>query len=133
MSDSSKSQNAFTLVEIMIVVSILAVLAAVSFPLYREYIRNSQRSACIANLKVLYGAVEQIKMKGYTAKWDDSAVDDEAKTTGVGVYVKGFPDKILCPTTKTEYADPGESLKAGNESEVEVVCPSGEVYGHVYP
>ena len=115
MSDSSKSQNAFTLVEIMIVVSILAVLAAVSFPLYREYIRNSQRSACIANLKVLYGAVEQRRMLGI------QEINLEELCSALG-YVKGRP---RCPADKSQPYDISGELPA---------CPNvGKYPDHALP
>ncbi len=128
-----KSQMGFTLVEIMIVVAIIAILAVIAIPNFLQNRKDSQKSACINNMKQLAGAVEQIKMKGYTAKWDASAVDDANKTAGVGAYVKGFPDKVLCPTKNQAYASPGEtSLAAGNEDEVVVLCP-GPVDGHVYP
>ena len=133
-----KSQMGFTLVEIMIVVAIIVILAAIAIPNFLQYRKDSQKNACIANMKQLAGAVEQIKMKGYTAKWDASAVDDTEKTAGVGLYVKGFTgdgsanDKVTCPTTQTKYADPGTSLEAGSEDEVKVVCPT-TVAGHVYP
>ena len=41
----------FTLVEIMIVVAIIALLAAIAIPNFMKARRSSQKSACIANLK----------------------------------------------------------------------------------
>ena len=129
-----KSQMGFTLIKIMIVVAIIAILAAIAIPNFLQNRKDSQKSACINNMKQLAGAVEQIKMKGYTALWDASPVDDDKNTVGVGAYVKGFPTKVLCPTTRKEYAspEPKASLAAGDENEVVVLCP-GPVAGHVYP
>ena len=128
-----KSQMGFTLVEIMIVVAIIAILAVIAIPNFLQNRKDSQKSACINNMKQLVGAVEQIKMKGYTALWNADPVNDDGRTVGVGTYVKGFPDKVRCPTTGKTYESPeGDSLKAGDETEVVVLCPTG-VPGHVYP
>lgn len=124
----------FTLVEIMIVVVIIAILAAIAIPNFLQNRKDSQKNACIANMKQLSGAVEQIKMKGYTATWDDADNDDDAKTAGVGSYVKGFTggddDKVTCPATHDSYPEPEAGLDAGSEAEVEVVCVNAGL-GHV--
>ena len=95
MSNSSKAQNGFTLVEIIIVISIVAVLAALSVPYYLQYVRDSQRSTCIANLKTLYGAVEQRRMKGL----DEIGIEELCSALG---YVKGKP---RCPADKSQPYD----------------------------
>ena len=52
-----KSRNAgFTLVEIMIVVAIIGLLAAIAIPNFVKARTASQRAACIANLKQIDGA-----------------------------------------------------------------------------
>ena len=49
-------KSAFTLVEIMIVVAIIALLAAIAIPNFVKARTASQKSACIANLKQIDGA-----------------------------------------------------------------------------
>ena len=53
----TKSRKAgFTLVEIMIVVAIIGLLAAIAIPNFVKARTSSQKSACIANLKQIDGA-----------------------------------------------------------------------------
>lgn len=82
-----KRNQGFTLVEIMIVVAIIAILAAVAIPNFVKYRRNSQAAACVSNLKQIEAAIEQAKMAGVTKP----AADD---LWGKGRYIKSEPK---CP------------------------------------
>ena len=67
-----RMKKGFTLVEIMIVVAIIAILAAVAIPNFLTYRKTSQMNACISNLKQIQSAVEQAKMRGVkTPDWGD--------------------------------------------------------------
>ncbi|HNX36105.1 MAG TPA: prepilin-type N-terminal cleavage/methylation domain-containing protein [Kiritimatiellia bacterium] len=61
------NRKGFTLVEIMIVVAIIGILAAIAIPNFVKSRRESQKNACIANMKQIVGAVEQFKLAGNTA------------------------------------------------------------------
>ncbi len=61
-----RMKKGFTLVEIMIVVAIIAILAAVAIPNFIKYRRNSQASACVSNLKQIQSAIEQARLAGKT-------------------------------------------------------------------
>ena len=86
-------RKGFTLVEIMIVVAIIGLLAAIAIPNFMRARETAQRNACIANLKQLDGAVTLWAL--------DEGEDSSATVTMadlVTAYIKNTPS---CPAGGT--------------------------------
>ncbi len=83
---TSRSRSAgFTLVEIMIVVAIIGLLAAIAIPNFVKARATAQKNACIANLKQIDGAVQQWALENKKAATDTYALTD----TTFLAYLKG--------------------------------------------
>ncbi len=86
----------FTLVEIMIVVAIIGLLAAIAVPNFLRARERSQTNACISNMKQIEGAsvqwaMENHKKTGDAITWPDDLVPNYIKT------------KPQCPSATLDY------------------------------
>jgi prepilin-type N-terminal cleavage/methylation domain-containing protein len=66
----------FTLVEIMIVVAIIGMLAAIAIPNFVKARTTAQKNACINNLRQLDGAVQEFALENKKAASDPVTLND---------------------------------------------------------
>ena len=113
-----KSQMGFTLVEIMIVVAIIAILAAIAIPNFVRNRKTANMNACIANMKQIFGAAEQYRLEENKEPTDGVGdligKDGFIKATKTPKCPIGTKDYILtddgnveCPNASGDYASGG--------------------------
>lgn len=96
-------KKGFTLVEIMIVVAIIGLLAAIAIPNFMGARTSARAQACIANLKQIQGAIQVWALDNNKADTDLVAMSD---LTATGGYLKKEP---ICPSGTASYDLPSVS------------------------
>ncbi len=92
MKINTSRKAGFTLVEIMIVVAIIGLLAAIAIPNFVKARKTSQAKACVNNLRQIDGAIQQWALE--TGAAADAAVTAANVTPYLGRGDAGtFPDE----------------------------------------
>jgi len=89
-------KEGFTLVEIMIVVAIMGLLAAMAIPSYGKCRERAYLTTCIHNLQQIDGAIHAWSL--------DTRKDDEQPVTysDIRAYLRG---SVVCPSGGTSFED----------------------------
>ncbi len=96
LPDESPQELGFTMIEIMIVVALVGLLAAIAIPNYVKSRGSAQLNACISNLQQIDGAIQSWAL-------------DMKRTSGESVNYEDFSSylkhSVLCPAGGTRFDD----------------------------
>jgi prepilin-type N-terminal cleavage/methylation domain-containing protein len=96
MKKRQPSREGFTLVEIMIVVAIIGMLASIAIPNYINARAKANTVACISNLKLIDGAVQQ---------WALELKRDEKQAVTYRDIRSYLRNPVICPAGETSFDD----------------------------
>ena len=114
-------RKGFTLVEIMIVVAIIGLLAAIAIPNFVKARKTAQGNACVNNLRQIDAAVQQYALE-HNSKDEDAISSEEVRK-----YMRN-EEMPKCPTGNTPY-----NLAGTVGAIPSVTCPNdkeGEIPRH---
>lgn len=99
MKIKTSRKAGFTLVEIMIVVAIIGLLAAIAIPNFVKARTTSQANACINNLRQIDGAIQQWALESNASATTPVTATDITPYLGRG---SGSIANVVCPQDKTK-------------------------------
>ena len=96
MKKTILNPGGFTLIEIMIVVAIIGMLAAIAVPNFAKARTEAQRTGCVSNLQRIDGAIQVWALE------QKKDADQPVTYADISGYLK---NAVVCPSGGTSFGD----------------------------
>lgn len=107
---SRQNERGFTLLELMIVMSIIGILAAIAIPSFVQNVRRAKEAVLREDLQTMRGAIESFTYDKQKAP----QTGDELVQSG---YLKAMPKDPITQRTDTWIFDQGSNLTTVDETQ----------------
>lgn len=102
------AQKGFTLIELMIVVAIIGILAAIAIPAYQNYTKNASEKSCLAEVKGLANQQYVLMNDPDGDNSDIEAVENMNRACQAIEYTAGTPEEKAEDGTVTQELVPAK-------------------------
>ena len=122
-----RSGRGFTLIELLTVIAIIAVVAAMLFPVYANAKKSAAKAQCVSNLAQIGKAFE-----AYISDYDSCYPNTETKCLWMGRYWRWPMKRYVGYNARYDSSDPRAQIQSTHVWNTILRCPADPTPGDIY-